>query len=349
VVRGRRLVAAVAVAAAVVLGEGAPAEAHTVTGVQATNYRSQIVAVSPTLAGVRVRLLDLGNRVELRNTGPDDVVVLGYQGEPYLRVGPSGVYENRRSPAVYLNRATTGPTTNTTLPRQADAAAPAEWHRVGGGPSVRWHDRRTRWADPAPPAVRAAPDTRHVVSQWTIGLTATGRQAQVSGRITYVPGPSPIPWLVVAGALFVLTVLAGLRRRWGPPLSAGIAVLVAVDVVHSFGIAAASHDALVVQVVRVVGGGIVGTLGWILGAVAVGALQEERDTGLVIAGVAGFLIGVFSGVGDIPTLARSQVPYVFPAAAARAAAAVTLGLGLGLPLAVLLVFRRHPDLVASRS
>ena len=89
------------------------------------------------------------------------------------------------------------------------------------------------------------------------------------------------------------------------------------------------------------------TLGWILGAVAVGPVQEERDTGLVIAGVAGFLVGVFSGVGDLTTLGRSQVPYVYPASTARAAAAATIGLGLGLPLAVLIVFRRHPELVRS--
>src|SRR5438067_5168186 len=130
----RRLAVVFAGACVLVSTGAAPAEAHTVTGVQATNYKSEVVAVSPPLAGIRVRLRDLGNRVELRNTRQDDVVVLGYQGEPYLRVGPSGVYENKRSPAVYLNRATTVSTTNTTLPRQADASAPPEWHRVSGGP-----------------------------------------------------------------------------------------------------------------------------------------------------------------------------------------------------------------------
>jgi len=343
---GRRLVLALGLTAATLLASAGPADAHTVTGVQATNYRSQILAVSPAVATVHVRLLDLGNRVELRSDGPDDVIVHGYQGEPYLRVGPAGVFENTHSPATYLNRTTVGAaTTSTTLPPQADASALPAWHRTGDGRVVRWRDRRTRWADPAPPVVKAAPGARHVVSDWTIGLTTKAQTIQVSGRITYVPGPSPVPWLIFAVALLVATVAVGLRRRWGPALSAVVALLVAVDAVHSFGIAAASRDPLFSQVTRVVGGGVVATLGWILGAVAIGALQEERDTGLVIAGVAGFLIGVFSGVGDLPTLARSQVPYVFPAATARAAAAATMGLGLGLPLAVLLLYRRHPELV----
>jgi len=110
----------VALGVVLVMAAAPPAEAHTVTGVSPTNYRSQVLDLAPKLAGVTVRLLDLGNRVELVNTGAD-VSVLGYQGEPYLRVGPAGVFENTRSPAVYLNRTSAGQSTSTTLPRQADA------------------------------------------------------------------------------------------------------------------------------------------------------------------------------------------------------------------------------------
>src|SRR5205814_6457459 len=84
----------------------APADAHTVTGVRPTNYRSDILAMLPRLPGVTVRLLDLGNRVELSNGSGTDVVVLGYFGEPYLRVGPHGVFENTRSQSVAMNRVT---------------------------------------------------------------------------------------------------------------------------------------------------------------------------------------------------------------------------------------------------
>jgi hypothetical protein len=321
-----------------------PAEAHTVTGVSPTDYQSEILAVSPAFGGVSVRLLDLGNRVELVNRGGVDIVVLGYQNEPYLRVGPGGVFENRRSPSVALNRATAA-TTNTSVPRPVGVAPPPSWRRTGDGRSVRWRDRRTRWEGPAPPSVEAAPPGAHVVvSQWLIGLRRGEEAAQVAGRITYVPGPSPVPWLAVAGVLLAATTAAGLLRRWGPALSAALAIVVAVDVVHSFGIAAATHDPVLVQVGRVVLGGIVATLGWVIGAVAIGALQDEREGGLVGAAVAGFLLAAFSGLGDFATLTRSEVPYAFSAAAGRAAVAVTMGVGFGLALASLVVFRRHPEL-----
>ncbi len=338
----RALALAVVAGLASVVVVAAPADAHTITGVAPTDYRSEVIGVSPRLPGVSVRLLDLGNRVEVVNRGTTDVVILGYQGEPYLRVGPSGSFENTRSPAVVLNKVGA---TSTTAPTNPAPSGPPVWHRTSEGRSARWRDRRTRWEGPAPPAVKSAPDQRHVVvPQWLIGLRQGTQGATVSGSITYVPGPSPVPWLAVAGLLLVATAGGALVRRWGPALSAAVAVVVAVDVVHSFGIAAASHDAVLVQVGRVVLGGIVATLGWVVGAAAIGPLQDEREAGVIGAAVAGFLLAAFSGVGDFTTLTRSQVPYVFSAGAARAAVAVTMGAGFGLAAAALIVFRRHPEL-----
>jgi hypothetical protein len=344
------LAAAVGAVLALVLVGATPADAHTITGVAPTDYRSDVLGVNPRLPGVSVRLLDLGNRVELVNKGAVDVVILGYQGEPYLRVGPGGVFENSRSPSVALNRvsATSSPTTTAVSAPTASALGPPSWHRAGDGRSVRWRDRRTRWEGPAPAEVRAAPGQTHVViPQWLIGLQQGDADATVSGRITYVPGPSPAPWLGIAAVLLLATVAGAFLRRWGPPLSVALAVIVAVDVVHSFGISAASHDPVFTQIARVVLGGIVATLGWIVGAAAIGPLQDEREGGVVGAAVAGFLLAAFSGAGDITVLTRSQVPFAFSASAARAAVAVTMGAGFGLALASLVVLRRHPELRAS--
>jgi hypothetical protein len=186
-----------------------------------------------------------------------------------------------------------------------------------------------------------------VVPQWLIGLRQGAVDATVTGSITYVPGPSPVPWLGVATVLLVGILALGFLRRWGPPLSAALAILVAVDIVHSFGISAASHDPVLVQLGRVVLGGIVATLGWIVGAAAIGPLQDEREGGVVGAAIAGFLLAAFSGVGDFAVLTRSQVPFYFSPSAARAAVAATMGVGFGLALAALVVLRRHPELRAS--
>src|SRR5207302_5970632 len=129
----RRVLVALSLGLALPLLTADPAAAHTVTGVQPTNFRSEIISVEPPTPGVAIHLLDLGRRVEVVDDGPGEVVLLGYQGEPYLRVGPAGVFENRRSPAVYLNRPTSSGATPATPPAGVDAAAPPSWHRRSGG------------------------------------------------------------------------------------------------------------------------------------------------------------------------------------------------------------------------
>ena len=43
-------------------------------------------------------------RLELTNDTDTDVIVRATEGEPYLRIGPDGVFENLLSPATYINR-----------------------------------------------------------------------------------------------------------------------------------------------------------------------------------------------------------------------------------------------------
>ena len=339
----RRWVALTLVGLAASLAAPPAAGAHTLAGVEATNYRSQIIAVSPPDADLTVRLLDLGRRIEVTNRGSTDVIVLGYEDEPYLRVGPRGVFENTRSPSLYQNRPTVDGT-EPAVPRQADADADPRWKRTGGGDTVRWRDHRTRWEGADPPAVRSARDRTHVVvPAWTVQLERGDRTVAVTGRIVYQAPPALTPWLVLAGVLLAVTAGAGAIRRWGPALSAALAVLVAVDVVQSFASGGLSGDRIPVLAAKVLLGGIFSTVAWIVGALSIGPLQRSREGALVGAGVAGLFIALFSGLSDLGTLVNSQVPSTLPAGVARAGVSVALGMGLGLLAAVFVVIRTNPD------
>src|SRR3954447_4440195 len=76
----------------------APASAHTVGGAGAVNFSTRVLRITPATPGLVVRPVEAGARLELVNTTGRDVVVLGYDNEPYLRVGPGGVFENQRAP-----------------------------------------------------------------------------------------------------------------------------------------------------------------------------------------------------------------------------------------------------------
>lgn len=324
---------------AIMLGAG-PASAHTLSGAPATNYRSDVVSITPALPQVHVRLLDLGRRVQLTNRGRDDVVVLGYQGEPYLRVGPAGAFENSRSPAVYQNRVATGATSATTLPPQADPTAPPSWQRISTSPTVTWHDQRTRWEGSDPVEVRQAPQlTQIVVPTWTIGLRHGDTAVAVQGRITWVPGPSPWPWLVLALALGVGCAALTRVARPTTALAGAVALVVALDALRSVGVALAARGAILTAATAVVGGGVLSVMAWAGGVVAIDALQRGRQIGPTAAGTVGLILGVYA-VADSSTLSRSQVSAAFSPTFARVAVAGTLGLGFGLVVAGVLAERR---------
>ena len=92
-------VTAVALALLAVVLVAPPVGAHSLGGVEPSNYRARVLAVRPPVPGLTVEVVDAGTRLRLVNTGPRDVVVLGYQSEPWLRVPPGGVvtWHDRRA------------------------------------------------------------------------------------------------------------------------------------------------------------------------------------------------------------------------------------------------------------
>ena len=74
-----------------------PAAAHAVgTGTEASNYRTTVHGIDQGTPGISVRAV-AGGLLELTNRSNEEVLVLGYRLEPYLRVGPGGVFETPRS------------------------------------------------------------------------------------------------------------------------------------------------------------------------------------------------------------------------------------------------------------
>ena len=342
-----RSLAAIALVAGGVVATTPPADAHAVTGVQATNYKSEIVGVTDPAGQLDVRLLDLGRRIELVNRGPTDIVVVGYAGEPWLRVGPRGVFENTYSNSAYLERQRPGRPTGPP-PDPTKASGPPHWRRTGDGTMLVWSDRRTRFEGPTPDQVLRARGQGHlVVPRWTVELRRGDTALAIAGRISYVPPPNPLPWALFAIALFAATVLAVRYIRWPGVLGHCVAVLVAVDVVHSFANAAVSGGSLVTQAGNVLRGGPVSVLAWGLGVGAVATLSQRRtDVGIILGGSAALMIAVYSGVTDAGALASSQVPSALSPLLSRGAVALSLGLGFGIAVELAYEGMRGPAFAA---
>lgn len=325
----RRILTTVAIAFVGVLAHAEPAAAHGTGGPTATNYLTRLRAVDPAVPGVRVRAVEAGRRFEVTNTGAEDVVVLGYQDEPFLRVGREGVFENLRSPATYVSSTREG---DVVVPGTTDPTAAPEWRKVSDGRTARWHDHRVHWmGDRDPPAVRREPGRRHVVlPDWAVPMQVGERRVEARGDLLWVPGPSPVPWLALAVGLGTIALVAVLRggARWAAVL---LVILLVVDVANVAGIEAAMADGGAGRRVgRVLVGGFFVVIGWAAAVAGVRLLLRRDHGGLVYAAVSAGLVVLFGGVAEWGSLMHSQVPSAWPPPVARALVAASLGVGLAL-------------------
>ena len=334
----QRAGAAVCVAVAGMIASTAPAAAHTITGVASTNYESVLLGPTPQIPGISMHLRDLGRRVEVANTTRTDLVISGYDNEPFLRVGPSGVYENLRSPTVYQNRTTiTG--LPYPIPPDATPNAGAEWSRLSGAHIARWRDRRTRHEGATPAAVEAAPHQGHVLATWSILMQFGTTQVVANGLIRWVPPPSPLPWLALAMTIAASVFVATTSRRWGPVLAVATAAVVAVDIVHAVVAVIPASDSLPQTVSKLLLTGFLSVSAWIASAIAVPKLQQGSKDAVFLAGYGAFAAFLIGGIGDAAVLGRSQIPYAVAPVVARILVSVTIGLTVGVVVSGIKVVR----------
>jgi hypothetical protein len=334
-VRRLRRAGLVAGLALLLIGVGAgPAAAHAVgTGTEASNYRTTVHGIEKGTPDLSVRTV-AGGQLELTNRSPQEVLVLGYRLEPYLRVGPGGVFENQRSPSTYTNRFRTAPAS---IPTEFDAAAAPEWKRIADGPTAVWHDHRAHWTGPDPAAVTENPRALHVVvSNWQVPLRQGDRTMVVQGDVTWVPGPTPWPWALTAVALFAAALAAAGGYRRPRVLGAVALVAVAADMVHTAGALLASTLPVAAELYGI----LTSVAGWVVAGLAAWRLLRGRsDTGLLYLLLAGVFLTLAGALPDLSALARSQIASGFGPVATRAAITFTLGLGAAMVVAGLVGFR----------
>ncbi|HEX7279064.1 MAG TPA: hypothetical protein VF255_05490 [Solirubrobacterales bacterium] len=183
------------------------------------DFRSEIEAVTPDGPGVSFQVLNYDADIELVAEDGHEVLIYGYEGEPYARVLPDGtVQKNRRSPATYQNvdRYAEAP-----IPAIADPDAPPVWETVDESGTFRWHDHRSHYMAKGTPPQVTDESTRTKVFDYEIPLRVDGRKGEIEGTLFWV-GPSDTsktPFLIAGTAIVLLggaaVVIARGRRREG--------------------------------------------------------------------------------------------------------------------------------------
>jgi hypothetical protein len=190
------------IAAALVVAALAPGDAA-----GPTDYRTTVVSITPPTDKISVEVVGGDAFLELTAEPGTNVLVLGYQSEPYLRFRPDGVVlENQRSPSTYLNRSRYG----STAPAGADPNLPPDWKVVARDGRYTWHDHRAHWMEPDPPRFSVPGDQ---ILESSVPLQVDGVDTRVAVTVDWLPSPSRVPLYVGAGIAAALVAVALILRR----------------------------------------------------------------------------------------------------------------------------------------
>jgi len=205
--RFARTVAATAAVSGALLA--APQVAHA-DAAGPTDYRSEVTAITPDTEAIDVSI-EGGDAFVLIVVAPGhEVIVLGYDSEPYLRIAADGtVAENRRSEATYYNAERFG----SDVPDFADNDAEPEWREIGHGGRWAWHDHRAHWMGSEPPL---GLDPGESLPAQSVRLLVDGQPVEVSVQTTLQASPSPAPAILgvlIGLGLAVFGAVAGTASR----------------------------------------------------------------------------------------------------------------------------------------
>jgi hypothetical protein len=321
--RRRPLRWAVAAAVVVLCSVTATSEAGA-DGARPSNFESGIDSIDPDLDQVTVEIVGGDAFVQVTATQGTEVLVPGYDGEPYLRIDDRGVvYRNRRSSATYITQDRYG--TAAELPGSVDSSAAPDWERIGDGGQVAWHDHRIHWM------LDNAPETSDgVVQPWTLPLTVDGTEVEVSGRLLLRADQFPWPALIgvaVAG-------LAAWRSRRELTRSLLLAGAATVALVSSVSWYVANPPGATPTVLPIV----LPALALVAVLVARATPPVVRHLVLPLAAVAA-LAGWF--VQRVGVLWMPTIPTPLPDALERVVGATVIGIAVGVAIAV--VMRPYPQ------
>ena len=307
--RGRIAGALAVIVAALALP--ATAAAHGPVDPAASSYVARLGSVP---AGIQAKVIDGDQRLWLRVSPRRTVVVIDYQGAPYLRFSPRGVAVNTASAMYYLNQVPAETPPSTTGP----GVAP-HWSAVSGAHTYGWHDGRLH----ALAATAPAPGATYL-GRWRVPLRIDGAPSAITGGLYFAASPSIVWFWPILVALACAAAVLRLRR---PELDERLARGLAAVALAGFAVAVTGQQLHGRPSVSV-GQGVLLAAALVFVAWAGSRLVRRRHgwfTFFVIAALA-----IWEGASLIAVLLDGHVLMALPPLLARVAVVACLSAGVAL-------------------
>jgi hypothetical protein len=220
--RGVFTLTACAGALAAILAAAIPASAKD------SGIVSELRGTKPAVSGLELEVSGGDKFLLLRNGTGKQVIVKGYEDEPYLRFLPNRVVEeNLRSPSKYANEDRYA---LTPLPPQANSDAAPRWKPVSRDGSYRWFDHRIHSMEKGTPPQVKDEGVRTKIFDWRVPMSVAGAPVAAVGTLEWVPAESSgsntglLVALIAAAVLLIagLGFMLGRRRPRSAPAAGGM-------------------------------------------------------------------------------------------------------------------------------
>lgn len=184
-----------------------PAHLGSGDSVRPRDTESTISAVAPAAPdGVTVDVVGSDTFLRVRATG-HRIEVPGYEDEPYLRLDADGTaWVNENSKTAVLNGDRYGSTDLSGF----DPGDGEKWTRLDRDGVLMWHDHRSHWMSPKPPAPI---DATGKVQDFVVPVLVDGVRHEITGAIYLRAKATTWWWGIGAIATAALVLLALARRR----------------------------------------------------------------------------------------------------------------------------------------
>jgi hypothetical protein len=307
--RGRLTGALIVIVAA--LGLPAAAAAHGPVDPAASSYLARLSQVPD---GLTAKVIDGDQRLWLRVDPRRAVVVLDYQGAPYLRFTSRGVQVNKASAMFYLNQVPAE-----TPPAHTGPRVTPVWSSAAAGHTYGWHDGRLH----ALAATAPAPGATYL-GRWQVPVRVDGASTAIAGGLYFAASPSIVWFWPILVALACVLAARRLRR---PELDEQVARGLAATALAGFTVAVIGQQLHGRPSVSV-GQEVMLAVALAFAAWAAWRLVRRRHgwfTFFIIAAVA-----IWEGASLIAVLLDGYVLLALPPAVARAAVVACLSAGVAL-------------------
>lgn len=165
-----------------------------------TDYRTEIISITPSTDLVEFTIEGGDAFVRAEVEPGHELLVLGYDAEPYLRIDADGeVFENVRSYATYYNEERFG---GSDIPDIVDNGATPEWGRIGSGGAWSWHDHRAHFMGTGTPIGMEPGDS---FPAQLVPVEIDGSRTEIEVVTTLLDDPSWVP--IAVGALLAVQIV----------------------------------------------------------------------------------------------------------------------------------------------